>query len=301
MSGHIPTFSPFLASRSVQSVLATNAPGTMPAKKTPLHYSRSAQSYAYFKQVRRQQLAEIPRQQETAAPPPRSFSLPPIGHGQSSISLSNMTDESMIQQSERSIGPLVPYSAVLEAYAIRIQRWYRRCRDRILFKLMKQSLRGAERSITKYVLKHVNPREATLIQDPSTPAIVRLRFWGISFPPQLVYKVYMKQKIVNLHVNDYFGPTSQALKEAMKIMGPRVANEMVYGGKDYLFERRSSDILQKGWRPVYDESLAFRGVNRDEYSIYDATRGIPRAKSAPLTKPPSSANKANRPMNLKPR
>ena len=74
--------------------------------------------------------------------------------------------------------------------ALMIQNFFRSFRNRRTFKIIKTVLAQAEETITKKVLRQVNPSEAHLTNDPSLRARVRFRLGGSSWPPIVLYKIY---------------------------------------------------------------------------------------------------------------
>ena len=77
-----------------------------------------------------------------------------------------------------------------EEAAIRIQTQWRSRKRRKTFKTIKTVLSQAEESITRRVLKQINPSEAHLLNDPSLRSRVRFRLGGTLWPPIILYKIY---------------------------------------------------------------------------------------------------------------
>ncbi|XP_077743993.1 uncharacterized protein CXorf58 homolog isoform X1 [Canis aureus] len=126
--------------------------------------------------------------------------------------LSNIGKRKAVQQTNRAIS------------ARRIQRaWLSHVNKRI-FKLLKHTVCAAEYCVTREILKKVSPLEAELVKDPSMKYKVRFRFSGETFPPFIVFKIFLHTEG---HGNKYFNgknllkPSSEAVADACKIMGKK--------------------------------------------------------------------------------
>ncbi|XP_047700919.1 uncharacterized protein CXorf58 homolog isoform X2 [Prionailurus viverrinus] len=81
-----------------------------------------------------------------------------------------------------------------------------------------------ELRVTHQILKEVSPLEAELVKDPSMKCKVRFRFSGETFPPVIVFKIFLHTEG---HGYNYFSgkkflkPSSEAVADACKIMGKR--------------------------------------------------------------------------------
>ncbi|KAK2949035.1 hypothetical protein BLNAU_16035 [Blattamonas nauphoetae] len=73
-----------------------------------------------------------------------------------------------------------------------IQRWFRRCIDKIIFQRLKATLRMMEEVSTDDVLKLVSPMESAILCDPAFEARIRFRLGGFTFPPFIYYKVFVE-------------------------------------------------------------------------------------------------------------
>uniref|UniRef100_H0WJR4 Chromosome X open reading frame 58 n=1 Tax=Otolemur garnettii TaxID=30611 RepID=H0WJR4_OTOGA len=72
-----------------------------------------------------------------------------------------------------------------------IQRAWLAHTNRALFKLLKHTVCAAEYYVTYEILKKVSPVEANLLKDPSMKYKVRFRFSGETFPPFIVFKIFL--------------------------------------------------------------------------------------------------------------
>ncbi|XP_072471362.1 uncharacterized protein CXorf58 homolog isoform X4 [Notamacropus eugenii] len=105
-----------------------------------------------------------------------------------------------------------------------IQRAWFSHMDKMMFQLLKHTICAAENCVTHEILKKVCPLEAALVRDPSVQCKVRFRFGGKTFPPFIVFKIFLH---TGGHGNKYFSgkntlrPSSEAVVDACKLMGNR--------------------------------------------------------------------------------
>nr|XP_060486083.1 uncharacterized protein CXorf58 homolog [Panthera onca] len=128
------------------------------------------------------------------------------------VHLSNTVKGTAAQQTNKDIS------------AQRIQRAWLSHMDKTIFQLLKHTIRAAELRVTHQILKEVSPLEAELVKDPSMKCKVRFRFSGETFPPVIVFKIFLHTEG---HGYNYFSgkkflkPSSEAVADACKIMGKR--------------------------------------------------------------------------------
>lgn len=142
--------------------------------------------------------------------------------------------------------------------AIKIQRMYRSCRNKTIFRYLKEFLRARE-SLDGYALiKSLNVRESKLC-DKASPFRVRLRLGGKQFPPQVYYKIYVQSTIdVNAFApRNYCNPTSK---------------------KDWYMRFENN-----GWRPVqniseYSDEVFLNSTTKKQVSIVPTLRKQDRDK-----------------------
>eukprot|EP00002_Diphylleia_rotans_P028778 TRINITY_DN5813_c0_g1_i9.p1 TRINITY_DN5813_c0_g1~~TRINITY_DN5813_c0_g1_i9.p1 ORF type:complete len:283 (+),score=49.79 TRINITY_DN5813_c0_g1_i9:42-890(+) len=247
------------ASRVSTAMLSVRSEGIN--KRSHLHFSRSPQSFAYFRQQHKEynlQTSQFPQRSGTI--------FPPIAGAMGTQSISVGSEDEFMKSSQQGVYLKRSLrTSELEQNATKIQRWYRCIRDRLVFRQMKTTLRAAEKAITLVILRQLNMNESRVVNDPCTPCIVRLRFLGICFPPKLVYKIYLKQKVHTFDPDDYFAPNSPGLRDAMRLMGPRAFTLAFEADKEMFSNQKTQDLIQKGWRPLYDLSLAYNKVSRSDY------------------------------------
>uniref|UniRef100_A0A9L0SGI3 Chromosome X CXorf58 homolog n=1 Tax=Equus caballus TaxID=9796 RepID=A0A9L0SGI3_HORSE len=114
--------------------------------------------------------------------------------------------------------------------AQKIQRAWLSHMDKTIFQLLKHTICAAyhrlfqEHFVSYEILKKVSPLEAELVKDPSMKCKVRFRFSGETFPPFIVFKIFLQTEG---HGYKYFSgknllkPSSEAVVDACKIMGKK--------------------------------------------------------------------------------
>ncbi|XP_004410098.1 PREDICTED: putative uncharacterized protein CXorf58 homolog [Odobenus rosmarus divergens] len=108
--------------------------------------------------------------------------------------------------------------------AQRIQRAWLSHMDKTIFQLLKHTVCAAECCVTHEILKKVSPLEAELLKDPSMKCKVRFRFSGETFPPFIVFKIFLHTEG---HGNKYFSgrnlfkPSNEGVADACKMMGKK--------------------------------------------------------------------------------
>ncbi|XP_053434942.1 uncharacterized protein CXorf58 homolog [Nycticebus coucang] len=105
-----------------------------------------------------------------------------------------------------------------------IQRAWLAHANRALFKLLKHTVCAAEYYVTYEIMKKVSPVEANLLKDPSMKYKVRFRFSGETFPPFIVFKIFLHNEGRGYK---YFSgkkslkSSNKAVVDAYKIMGKK--------------------------------------------------------------------------------
>ncbi|XP_062940599.1 uncharacterized protein CXorf58 homolog [Cynocephalus volans] len=105
-----------------------------------------------------------------------------------------------------------------------IQRAWLCHMDKIIFQLLKHTVCAAEHSVTHEILKKVSPLEAELIKDPSMKCKVRFRLSGETFPPLIVFKIFLQTEgrgYKYFSGKNLLKPSSEAVVDACKIMGKK--------------------------------------------------------------------------------
>ncbi|XP_012585673.1 PREDICTED: putative uncharacterized protein CXorf58 homolog [Condylura cristata] len=75
--------------------------------------------------------------------------------------------------------------------ALTIQKAWISYTNKVVFQLLKHTVCAAEFYVTHEILKKVSPSEAELIKDRSMKHKVRFRFSGETFPPYIVFKIFL--------------------------------------------------------------------------------------------------------------
>nr|XP_031302509.1 putative uncharacterized protein CXorf58 homolog [Camelus dromedarius] len=132
--------------------------------------------------------------------------------------------ESLAAGSRRPRGLDLPHKRNKEISAHRIQRAWLSHLDKTVFQLLKYTVCAAEYHVTHEILKKVSPLEAELVKDPCMKCKVRVRFSGETFPPLIVFKIFLHTEG---HGYKYFSgknllkPSSEAVVDACKMMGEK--------------------------------------------------------------------------------
>eukprot|EP00037_Helgoeca_nana_P038168 m.19231 g.19231 ORF g.19231 m.19231 type:complete len:355 (-) comp9897_c0_seq1:703-1767(-) len=109
-----------------------------------------------------------------------------------------------------------------EAAAQTIAVSWRGYRNRQVFDRMKEALWQAEGAVAGEVLRQLCPVEAELLSDTALHPRVRFRLAGDSFPPRVVFKVFVSRKVtsvVYMSGKRMIKPASEAAADAIKVMG----------------------------------------------------------------------------------
>ncbi|XP_055978036.1 uncharacterized protein CXorf58 homolog [Sorex fumeus] len=113
-------------------------------------------------------------------------------------------------------------SATHNEKALIIQRAWLSYSDRGIFQLLKHTICAVEHYVTYEILKKVSPSEGELIKDPSMKYKVRFRFGGETFPPYIVFKIFLH---TDGHGYKYFcgrnilKSSTEAIADSYRLMG----------------------------------------------------------------------------------
>lgn len=105
-----------------------------------------------------------------------------------------------------------------------IGNWFLRTFRKRIFNRLKRALCEAQRCLALDLLKQLCPREAQLLSDPTFQPVLRLRFGGSKFPPNIYYKVFLKQGSTSIQYfsgKKYIRAATDAAQDACKQMGPK--------------------------------------------------------------------------------
>uniref|UniRef100_H0WDJ5 Uncharacterized protein n=1 Tax=Cavia porcellus TaxID=10141 RepID=H0WDJ5_CAVPO len=114
--------------------------------------------------------------------------------------------------------------------ARKIQRAWFMHLDKVIFQLLKHTICAAEYCVTHEILKNVSPSEAKLTKDPSMKCKVRFRFSGETFPPFIVFKIFLHTEghgYKYFSGKNLFKPSSKAVIDACKMMGRQKFYEQI--------------------------------------------------------------------------
>ncbi|XP_039078580.1 putative uncharacterized protein CXorf58 homolog [Hyaena hyaena] len=153
--------------------------------------------------------------------------------------------------------------------AQRIQRAWLSYMDKTIFHLLKHTIRAAELHLTHEILKEVSPLEAKLVKDPSLKCKVRFRFSGETFPPVIVFKIFLHTEG---HGYKYFSgkkflkPSSEAVADACKMMGKKKFCHQVMEDERFFQKFKITDEIDivtlkdyMQYSSLLDETPAFYG------------------------------------------
>ncbi|XP_075968648.1 protein MFI-like [Anarhichas minor] len=117
-------------------------------------------------------------------------------------------------------GPQEPQQETLrQTAATIIQKTWRRHVTREVFKYFKELIGHCSQQDPQAILKTVNPREAELL-DGAAGACIRFRLGGITFPPNIYYKIFTHRPITDLCASSPKAYTQPGLKKPV----PRQTN-----------------------------------------------------------------------------
>jgi hypothetical protein len=105
-----------------------------------------------------------------------------------------------------------------------IENWWIGIRNRQLFQILKDAVCTAEHSLTRDVAQKLCPREAELLKDPTMNAKVKFRFGGSTFPPVILFKVFIGMQgkgVKYMNGKKMIKSTTVAAEDARKMMGNR--------------------------------------------------------------------------------
>lgn len=106
-----------------------------------------------------------------------------------------------------------------------IETWWWSTKNRKVFRILKDTIRSAEHSLTNDVIRKVCPSEAELLKDPTMKAKIKFRFGGERFPPVIMFKIFVSGRTTGVRYisgKQMIRPASNAAKDAQRHMGSRV-------------------------------------------------------------------------------
>eukprot|EP00117_Sycon_ciliatum_P026279 scpid61987/ scgid21611/ Putative uncharacterized protein CXorf58 len=113
-----------------------------------------------------------------------------------------------------------------------------RYRDRKWYLILRIAIQEAEHSLSHSVLRQLIPTEAKLLRDKVMKAKVRFRLIGGTFPPGIVFKIYVtsgeQTAVQYLSGKELIRPASEAAQDALKQMGKRKFHDQM--AEDEMYE-----------------------------------------------------------------
>ncbi|XP_007989494.1 uncharacterized protein CXorf58 homolog [Chlorocebus sabaeus] len=156
-----------------------------------------------------------------------------------------------------------------------IQRAWLSHTNKMIFRLLKHAICAAEFYVTHEILKKVSPLEAKLIKDPTMQCKIRFRFRGETFPPFIVFKIFLH---TDGHGYKYFSgknvlmPSSEAVVDACKLMGERKFHRIIVEDERIFPKSKVTDIMDVvtmqdyiQYRSFFDEAPAFSGGRNNSW------------------------------------
>ncbi|EAW99006.1 uncharacterized protein CXorf58 isoform X1 [Homo sapiens] len=156
-----------------------------------------------------------------------------------------------------------------------IQRAWLSHTNKMIFRLLKHAICAAEFYVTHEILKKVAPLEAKLIKDPTMQCKIRFRFRGETFPPFIVFKIFLH---TDGHGYKYFSgknvlmPSSKAVDDACKLMGERKFHRIIMEDERIFPKSKVTDIMDVvtmqdyvQYRSFFDEAPAFSGGRNNSW------------------------------------
>nr|XP_033495188.1 uncharacterized protein C11orf65 homolog isoform X1 [Epinephelus lanceolatus] len=109
-------------------------------------------------------------------------------------------------------GPQEPHQETLQQISARIiQKAWRRYVYREVFKYFKELISRCNQGDPHTILKTVNPREAELL-DAAAGVFIRFRLGGITFPPNIYYKIFTYRPVMDVCASSPKDYTQPGLK-----------------------------------------------------------------------------------------
>ncbi|KAL0587921.1 putative uncharacterized protein CXorf58 [Plecturocebus cupreus] len=167
-----------------------------------------------------------------------------------------------------------------------IQRAWFAYINKTIFQLLKHAICAAEFFVTYEILKKVTPLEAKLLKDPTMKGKVRFRFRGETFPPFIVFKIFLHTEG---HGYKYFSGknvfrlSSEAVIDACKLMGEKKFHRIMMEDKRIFWNSKITDIKDvvtmqdyMQYRSFLDEAPASYGGRNNSWRKLNL-ENIPRS------------------------
>ena len=192
-----------------------------------------------------------------------------------------------------------------EGAALKILRAWRSFRDRRVFAYLRHAVCRAEDSLTHQVLRKISPIEAFILRDPTLHARLRFRFGGSSFPPVILYKIFVNANVQYVAGTTQILPGSKAANDACDYMGERKYFDIVLSDIENCTPLSDTRLMEapdipvqarlkehgqsdehpiwlggrgNGWRMLIDDKFSFN----DNILRFDASQDLANGKSGKL-------------------
>ncbi|XP_032958479.1 uncharacterized protein CXorf58 homolog [Rhinolophus ferrumequinum] len=163
--------------------------------------------------------------------------------------------------------------------ALTIQRAWVSHLNKTTFRLLKQTICAAEHCVTHEIVKKVSPLEADLVKDPSMKCKVKFRFGGETFPPFIVFKIFLHTEgrgYKYFSGKNMLKPSSKAAVDAYTIMGRKKFHDQIMEDEHLFRKFKITDELDIVTRKDYiqyskllDETPASSGGRNNCWRILD--------------------------------
>uniref|UniRef100_A0A671DT98 Uncharacterized protein n=1 Tax=Rhinolophus ferrumequinum TaxID=59479 RepID=A0A671DT98_RHIFE len=138
--------------------------------------------------------------------------------------------------------------------ALTIQRAWVSHLNKTTFRLLKQTICAAEHCVTHEIVKKVSPLEADLVKDPSMKCKVKFRFGGETFPPFIVFKIFLHTEgrgYKYFSGKNMLKPSSKAAVDAYTIMGRKKFHDQIMEDEHLFRKFKITDELDIVTRKDY--------------------------------------------------
>ncbi|XP_074248329.1 uncharacterized protein CXorf58 homolog isoform X2 [Saimiri boliviensis] len=177
-------------------------------------------------------------------------------------------------------------SKVKDIAARIIQRAWLAYINKMIFQLLKHAICAAEFFVTHEILKKVTPLEAKLLKDPTMKCKIRFRFRGETFPPFIVFKIFLHTEghgYKYFSGKNVFRPSSEAAVDACKLMGEKKFHHVIMEDKRIFWNSKITDIRDvvtmqdyMQYRSFLDEAPASSGGRNNSWRKLNL-ENIPRS------------------------
>ncbi|XP_063063463.1 protein MFI [Engraulis encrasicolus] len=157
-------------------------------------------------------------------------------------------------------------------YAIRcnkaariIQGVWRRHVDSRVFTYFKRLIQFHNQGDPRVLLRHVNPREADML-DSAAGVFIRFRLGGVKFPPSIYYKIFTHRPIVDMCANSPKDYTNEATRQPVPRQVHLLHSAVCHDDRSGWYKR----VDNNGWRVLAGKV----GVYPDEVTVDTASKRV---------------------------